>query len=134
MSEKVLIYIFLYPISDKKTELFQAFPYASASMQFLKSSYPGHYFIDVDSYSEPLLWDYLLKLMESAEQVLLFIEDKEDTELGKLTFFLRKAFRFREKTLVYSQGLHEVVHQLLIPWPNSLEIDFQDPGKLLGDF
>lgn len=74
--------------------------------------------LDLDQRSDPLLVTHACRLLEEAEQAILYVIGEEEAGIGTLSPLLEQVIRQRQKCLALLQGQHLPLHRLLSGRPD----------------
>jgi nucleoside-triphosphatase THEP1 len=89
------------------------FTYQKPILQWVKQGFPAVTVLDLDQRSEPVLVTYACRLLEEAEQAVIYFIGEKEAGFATLTPLLEQIIRQRHKCLVLLQGQHPRLHRML---------------------
>jgi hypothetical protein len=107
-----------------------AFTYQKPLLPWVKQTFPGTTTLDLDHRSDPLLVTQASRLLEEAEQAVLYFVADEAAGFGTLTPLLEQLIRQRQKCLALLQGQHPPLHRLLSARPDLAFLSSEKEAEL----
>jgi hypothetical protein len=90
-----------------------AFTYQKPPLQWVKQTFPDTTTLDLDDRSDALLVRYACRVLEEANQVIIYFQSEKEAGFGTLAPLLEQVIRQRQKCLVLLQGQHPRLHRML---------------------
>lgn len=111
---KVFIYVEIFKEIDFNSHE-SSFSYDKPLMNFVKKNFPEVITYDFDNFSEKMLIEQAIKLLEQADTICIFLNSKADTPLLGFMPFLQKILQKRKSCLVFLEGDHTQLSTFLKP-------------------
>lgn len=98
-----------------KATIRPSFDYQFPLQDFFKEQFPDFFLYDFDNFSEGLLVDYAIQLLNLAQQVVFVVEAVPNSPLGCLLKFIPHLHRQKTKVQAMLQGKHSLLQKMLTP-------------------
>lgn len=101
-----------------------SYEYEVPLKEWFKNFYPDFFIYDFDNFSEAMVVDYALQLLNNAQQVVLILQAEPESPLGGILKLMPIVMRQKQKTKLVFEGEHIAVERMLKPLGNvALSVD-----------
>jgi hypothetical protein len=107
------------------------FNYQKPPLQWVNKTFPGSTTLDLDQQSDAVLVQYACRLLEEAEQAVVYVHSESETGFGSLSPLVEQLIRYRQKCLLLLQGQHPRLHRMLSSRPDTLFFSGEKEEELL---
>ena len=106
-----------------------SFEYQVLEKEWTKTHLPDFYWYDLDNFSEGVVVDYALQMLQQAQNILLIIKAEPNSPLGGILKIIPQLHRSKSQIKVIFQGDHAQLQKMLKPLNqlliNPLEAEMQ---------
>ena len=92
-----------------------SYEYQVPLKEWFKSFHPDFLVYDFDNFSEAMVVDYALQLVNNAQQVVLILQAEPDSPLGGILKLMPIVIRQKQRVSVVFDGAHVAIERMLKP-------------------
>ncbi|WP_299463841.1 hypothetical protein [uncultured Microscilla sp.] len=92
-----------------------SFDYQLPMKEWFNQHYPDFFVYDLDNFSEAMVTDYALKLLNNAQKIVFILQAEPNSPLGSLLKLMPVVMRHKHKVKAVFQGEHKAIQQMLKP-------------------